>query len=1421
MAVEAQQPQPVESRQSQLKTIARLRTAEYELRNASILVSLDPVKCELFTFHRRSDLLTDARTIYGRLSTTLKANACIISYKSTTRASDLLNPENSRLYQLLMSALILSVRSVLARDSTFIPLSASTFVYFDETRTDILATDLDHDISQICTLYQVNLQLLKDGQVLVTSNHKASASLHRVFDLLEQSPEPSSKRSALGQIVWLAPMGQIARCNVGRLGKLPLSVGLGTYERGIIDGSVDDRVEPLLFDMWKEKVEAWLVQEGVRIDWPDSDQWIEVQVPVTKVDDETLSRGDPSLQPTIMWHRISWPSSLCFLDMPSIDHDIHSQDHAVLENQDPIQSVEDWITGAEARAARIATSKAERAAEQVRREQAAWLDGGAHEPSVDSLIGLPRLTSQDVHAINGIYPTPPDGPLSQVTPGMSSLDGIAMTPVDGARQVLEAAPTNVDNGIPDARVGVPQTSGAIGTGLYDEDLFEEMPGDKFGASGIADEPNWDDFFGEPENNGTNEGIPKYKGLEDGLSKKTIEGPTKISLEPRFSNEGSEVHQADHGLYETSPSPSANQDAGANFSAQRAGMLSSPQPQYSPREQTGPTLSSAGLRTLLHSVQSAPSTTSKTVEMDHNHVSLLENNPNQQQTFFVPGPQITDALGEQESRYSTNGRFWFEQETALSAYTSPIPAAPRIPILGVPKFDINSEKTLDTQYDLGKEVIPGVGTPQSSLLDEDESDFHSSDFFSGDERPASPSIGNKRKWSVYSPASPTIAELTLTPGTESAVQENFNQLLELLRPDPGENLLIAFNPVRALREFNKVCNNPMIVAQLLVEQVSQSSLSHGFANSPCNMASDSAFLDLTSKLEDGYGRADEISLQQLVHLIEDSSTDENAPRIAKLDTPQVRVQRSDRKLEALPSILPFWESLGLQPAAGQKNVMAFCIHPIGRNVEDGCVNFLQTLEETYTSCNLGEYTTGKTEGQANDGCISWSDDESSHPDLAQACERLATTLSHVPATQSTVMVYMINPCTFKCSLLELCEAFYYFFTTYVRACGKRQTFEVALQIVPISFVASAYTLAIPTQAEYLKLALEVYARCPPAKASDEIALSTSAVVLANPPVKDINFSLSAEPTSPLSKGGKWLHVAYSKSPDERWITACWTDTLGEIALTMCYCVHERGSNRVRPIVEVIRDIWEVSLDIMQTNQGEWRLAVATGTPIDPVELNSWSVLINEQNIGSKRCDCSMTLLSVDTNPALFLRLPPPQQKQALVNTSQPPSWTYGTPASTPQPATTSPGQPAAATPTSGSTTIAVSAPTPPDHGFDPNGEPDVILADPTDESWAVLLSHGLNNSHSMLDARPALVSSYLLKRKGSSDLDGVATLGVNLLSAATTPNVGYREMLRDILGQYRGLVTLAKARGVIDPVGSVLPWHVATAEKGSRVLGEVM
>lgn len=138
--------------------------------------------------------------------------------------------------------------------------------------------------------------------------------------------------------------------------------------------------------------------------------------------------------------------------------------------------------------------------------------------------------------------------------------------------------------------------------------------------------------------------------------------------------------------------------------------------------------------------------------------------------------------------------------------------------------------------------------------------------------------------------------------------------------------------------------------------------------------------------------------------------------------------------------------------------------------------------------------------------------------------------------------------------------------------------------------------VPTQADYLNLALELYSRCRPKVAESNPVLCTPAVLLADPLPKSINFRLAPEKSSPL-QDGRSLHVACSKSSDQRWVTVAWSDGTGGIQTTMSYCLRYRGKGAARAVAEVRNEIWTTTKHIMDKFQARWKVVLANTEPLD--------------------------------------------------------------------------------------------------------------------------------------------------------------------------------------------------------------------------------
>jgi len=224
-------------------------------------------------------------------------------------------------------------------------------------------------------------------------------------------------------------------------------------------------------------------------------------------------------------------------------------------------------------------------------------------------------------------------------------------------------------------------------------------------------------------------------------------------------------------------------------------------------------------------------------------------------------------------------------------------------------------------------------------------------------------------------------------------------------------------------------------------------------------------------------------------------------------------------------------------------------------------------------------------------------------------------------------------------------------------------------------------------------------------------------------------------------------------------------------------------------------------------------------MDSPEIEAWQSLASESNqsLAAKESNAqiTLTLITVHTNPSLEL-LPPSISVAPNVLAAQ--SSVYTTPVSTPQASIFSPEPGSVSTPARDSGPA--NAPTPNDSNAELKIDADATLVDITDQTWGAILSHRLNNSRSLLEFNPTLISGYLIKRSGATSSDVPVVIEVNIVHSEVYPRM-LDPLLREILGLYRGFATLARVRGCVDPVKDGRPWHIAAVEKGVQALYMLM
>ncbi|KAK3995785.1 mediator of RNA polymerase II transcription subunit 13 [Cladorrhinum sp. PSN332] len=544
-----------------------------------------------------------------------------------------------------------------------------------------------------------------------------------------------------------------------------------------------------------------------------------------------------------------------------------------------------------------------------------------------------------------------------------------------------------------------------------------------------------------------------------------------------------------------------------------------------------------------------------------------------------------------------------------------------------------------------------------------------------------------------------------------------------------------------------------------------------------------------------------------------------PNFLALPVPHVELRRNDHDLSVLPSAVTFWESLGLGPAKGPKDIVSVCIFPCGEGMNDNASVFLDRIRSTYETLRLGNFDVLPPIGNLKKGLVPFTTIyqdlaspglqlSSHHPQssFAEHVSSLALALASLSLTQKNFVVYFVYEPDNPGSIVLSCTAFQELFEHYKRCMldRKKQVHnDLVLQLIPLNIIASDTSVAVLSTSDCIRLCFETYDRCTLFGGP----MPAPAIVLEQALPRGIEFKLSASPSPDLLQENSYIHVAYAQGTDERWISAAWTDNRGSNQMTASYCLGRRNKALMRHPQEIFSEIWETTYDLISATKVHWRVIITKSGAMDQHEADMWINLAQSE----ARVSVSLALMTVDTNPSLQL-IPPPIK----MNPSAP--MFYTTPVSTPQPSMVSPDP-------SGNGNPSTPGPNTPgggDGGPSQSQDPgiDETLVDVTDTTWGVVVSHRLNNSLSLTDLNPALASGYLVKRSGPRPEDPLALMELNVIYSDNS-RVIHDYLLKEMMIYFRGLGTLARVRGMIEKENDVRPWHVAAVEKAVKVLSVLM
>ncbi|KAH0339787.1 putative C6 transcription factor, partial [Aureobasidium melanogenum] len=466
---------------------------------------------------------------------------------------------------------------------------------------------------------------------------------------------------------------------------------------------------------------------------------------------------------------------------------------------------------------------------------------------------------------------------------------------------------------------------------------------------------------------------------------------------------------------------------------------------------------------------------------------------------------------------------------------------------------------------------------------------------------------------------------------------------------------------------------------------------------------------------------------------------NISSVITIPAPAVHVRRAGQGWELQPTAVNFWDTLGLEPAHGPKDVAAFALYPDSGGLGEAVADFLQEIRLAYENRKLGKHYIGGETGEHEDGLVAYrSHGEPSIVNILQGLQTACNTLGdllHDADLEDTIIIYMINPFEDESLVKYLCGCFQAMLITY--SSDREDPPPMILQIVPMSRIACPTAMTVPDQAWLNSLAAFIYDRVSLESSNDQTSswpLNLSPCIhLASPPSRKINFALTERTPKNLLEEAQILHVAYAVNADNSWLSAAWTDNTGIHYHKASYCLSNTDG---RIILTEVRDT-----TLSLARDSPHRVFVARAGVMRDWEKRIWREKPSE--------NWSIALLDVDMSPAL----------QIGANTDGGGVLGMGafmTPAATPQASTftspetgdTKPSTPAGETPTQQQELSSLQ-----------QADPDAFLIDNTDETWGVLMPFSCTRSTTL--SRP-LASGLLLKRGPSDSLSNLPSLAVDLM-----------------------------------------------------------
>ena len=1008
--------------------------------------------------------------------------------------------------------------------------------------------------------------------------------------------------------------------------------------------------------VWRNIVHHWLRSKGITVPNAHTSSTWKV-VSRIDVDNTSLINAGALHSMESKTFLGEWPATLCFdhedsLLRDTLDHNNPGSLEADSHPPDSLGFAQDWVLGSDER--RRAIDAMRKAKRTEKESQLVQMPANGNDVSIPSSPVYAR--TGELSGVNTFYPTPPDGFTSQ--PPNSSSITVTDHPSETRNEdiAFEKDPT-IPSDVRSTELSPEFADSTEQTTGFQDELFDDMGEDGFGPTGVTDADF--SFFDEPEADNMGLTFKEHLKLDD--SKDDSSGVM-----------GLPHHEHQQQDYESDLAQADQVDTISAVREYSPKVIPQDSPQVEDHEchDSGTAVSTGHPTDEMHDESKASEVTISELSPALVQKRLFQDDCNSEEPIddrarflskdsgtFRPVP-FGARVSSFDKKYGNSGRFGYDVKTKTNELPMDDQKNPNISHSScsltkaekcVPDDSMDEGRSSDTDSDsyLNVEGLSRFGDP---TLTSNEAEGHDGQRKRKRDGSEASSLHLEKNVSAnkYSSA---IGESRITTENEAChlihkMESHFNECVN--RHLPNGSLPLSTQQVQdhgsGEPRINLLSEEEIIdVAHILSEEyvfsnskicplTGQTSPSRSTDGASMESFMEFALEAVVKKLFPAAQDCDLLGLSSLQEAVPENQSAKLPQRpilqrkqtegpglysnsIFRIPPPHVKVQRSETTLQILPPAIRFWDTLGLAPFSGPKDLITSCIYPSNLRSEKALVQFFDCLSSVYENHKLGLHGIDMSNDESRLSLFPFEldgDAPSSGPiqSVQDACVTAAKSLASRHMDSENITIYLINPSRDPTVFARFCQAAHLIPSNFIKANATSRTGykrpKVTVKILLMDEIPREDAALDPDPEDLLYLAHEMYERSLPNNVdmmqSGLIIRRSPAAQLASATPKSVQFKMTADPPSDLLEENSFFHLAYSCSPSSQWLTAAWTDNTGQCQTTASYSLQGRNFE------EVASELWEATLGILKPKSISWRVIIAKEGLFAPGETESRLTLV---------------------------------------------------------------------------------------------------------------------------------------------------------------------------------------------------------------------